>query len=196
MWVQSGCNVGAGLGLFVCLSSCPLVAGGAGFRGLQDLPEGSLWSSGGAFPAFCPLSRFAFGGMPANMPLFRILRRFSAGFMLFVWVCLAWVLCVDCGAFCVRVRLGGFGACGVFRFSFSSFLLLSSLFLLSSCSSALFRGLLPFLLSWSLDRLVLWLLAFFPFRTASDTKRKGAKCFCVLSCPVVVVPLLLFGFNP
>ena len=71
-------------------------------------------------------------------------------------------------------------ACGVFRLSFSSFLLLSSLFLLSSCSC-------PALPTFLLFVLFCWLcgLAFFPFRTASDTKRKGAIP-CVLSCPVVV----------
>ena len=95
--------------------------------------------------------------------------------------------------FCVRVRLGGFGACGVFCLSFSSFLLLSSLFLLSSCSGP--ASLLGFC-SWSLGLLVLWLLVFFPFRTASDTKRKGAKVLpLVSSLRVLWFPLLLFWFK-
>ena len=54
-------------------------------------------------PSFCLLPRFALVGLLANMVLFRVLRAFLAWFMVFVWVCLACVLCVDCGAFvCVR----------------------------------------------------------------------------------------------
>ena len=49
--------------------------------------------------AFCPLSRFVFGALLANMPLFRILRAFLAGFPCWMWVCIACVLCVACGAF-------------------------------------------------------------------------------------------------
>ena len=52
--------------------------------------------------AFCPLSRFVFGALLANMALFCVLRRFLARFGGFVWVCVACVLCVACGAF-VRV---------------------------------------------------------------------------------------------
>ena len=37
---------------------------------------GRLWSSGRVFPAFCPLSRFVFGALSANMALFRVLRGF------------------------------------------------------------------------------------------------------------------------
>ena len=51
------------------------------------------------FPSFCPLSRFVFGRLLANMALFRILRGFLARFMGFVWVCIVRVLCVACGAF-------------------------------------------------------------------------------------------------
>ena len=53
-------------------------------------------------PSFCPLACFAFGGLLANMALFRILRGFLEGFVGFVWVCIASVLCVACVAF-VRV---------------------------------------------------------------------------------------------
>ena len=52
--------------------------------------------------AFCPLSRFVLVGLPANMALFRILRGFLAGFPCWMYVCIARVLCVACGAF-VRV---------------------------------------------------------------------------------------------
>lgn len=58
-----------------------------------------LWSSGGAFRPFCPLSRFACGALLANMALFRVLRAFWRGFSCSVWVCVAWVLCVACMAF-------------------------------------------------------------------------------------------------
>ena len=78
--------------------------------------------------------------------------------------------------FCVRERLGGFGACCVFRLS--PFVFLSAL--LSSCSCP--ASLLGFF-SWSylaFLALWVWLLAFFPFRTASEIKRRGA--YCVPSC--------------
>ena len=54
-----------------CLLACPL---GQAFE-TQDLPEVALvlWS---CVPSFCPLSRFAFGALLANMPLFRVLRAF------------------------------------------------------------------------------------------------------------------------
>ena len=53
-------------------------------------------------PFFCPLSRFVFGALFANMALFRVLRAFLAGFGRFVWVYVACVLCAACVAF-VRV---------------------------------------------------------------------------------------------
>ena len=55
------------------------------------------------FPAFCPPCRFACGAMYLKYALFRILRRFLAGFGVLVWVCSFWVLCVACVAF-VRVN--------------------------------------------------------------------------------------------
>ena len=58
-----------------------------------------LWS---CVPAFCPLSRFVFGVLLANMALFRVFRAFLARFVGFVWVCVACVLCEACVAF-VRV---------------------------------------------------------------------------------------------
>ena len=64
---------------------------------------GWLWSSGGVFHAFCPLSCFACGALHLNMALFRVLRAFLAGFMVRMCVCVGLVLCVACGAFvCVR----------------------------------------------------------------------------------------------
>ena len=53
----------------------------------------------GVFPAFY---RFALGALLVNMALFRVFRGFLEGFILFVWVCAGWVVCVACVAF-VRV---------------------------------------------------------------------------------------------
>ena len=55
-----------------------------------------LWS---CVPSFCPLSRFVFGALSLNMALFRILRGFLEGFPCWMWVCIASMLCVACGAF-------------------------------------------------------------------------------------------------
>ena len=66
---------------------------------------GSLWlvlCFRGVFPAFCLPYCFACGGLLANMPSFRVLRAFLAGFGVVVWVCVVLVLCVACVAF-VRV---------------------------------------------------------------------------------------------
>ena len=52
--------------------------------------------------SFCLLSRFVLGASLANMALFRILRRFLARFVVFVWVCLVCVFCLACVVF-VRV---------------------------------------------------------------------------------------------
>ena len=70
---------------------------------LQDLPECRRLSSGGVFPAFCPLVCFTPEVLGLNMALFGILRAFLAWFGVFVWVCIAWVLCAACVAF-VRVN--------------------------------------------------------------------------------------------
>ena len=54
-------------------------------------------------PAFRPLSCFALGSLALNVALFRVLRAFFGGFGRFVWVYVACVLCVACGAFvCVN----------------------------------------------------------------------------------------------
>ena len=92
----------AGCAGSACLSlSCPLGAYCAG--SLASGPAGRLalvlWS---CVPSFCPISRFVFGALPANVALFRVLRAFLESFGAFVWVCLAFlacVLCVACGAF-------------------------------------------------------------------------------------------------
>ena len=66
--------------------------------------------------------------------------------------------------------------CGVFCLSFSSFLLLSSLFLLSSCSCP--ASLLGFC-SWSCPLSLCGLLFLFPFRTIR--KKKGRKVLFLAS---------------
>ena len=63
--------------------------------GPAEMPALVLWS---CVPSFCPFSRFAFVVSLANMALFRVLKAFLEGFMGFVWVCVALVLCVDCVA--------------------------------------------------------------------------------------------------
>lgn len=77
---------------------CPLVAGGQGFEA-SGPAIGWLWSSGRVFPAFCPLCCFCLWWVAFKYALFRVLKGFLARFGVFVWVCLAWVLCVACGAF-------------------------------------------------------------------------------------------------
>ena len=80
------------------LAACFLLATGAGVQAF-----GVVSCFRGVFPAFCLLSCFALGALLANVALFSVLRGFSAGFSCWVWVCIACVLCVACGAFvCVR----------------------------------------------------------------------------------------------
>ena len=75
-----------------------IVSTGAGVQALGVVP-----CFRGVFPAFCPLYHFALVVLFANMALFRVLRAFLARFGGLVWVCVAWVLCVDCVAFvCVN----------------------------------------------------------------------------------------------
>ena len=75
-----------------------------------------------------------------------------------------------CG-FCARVELGGYMTCGVFCLSFSSFLLLSSLFLLSSCSCP--ASLLGFC-SWSCPFSLCGSLLFpFPLRMYGQKKGRA-----------------------
>ena len=90
-------KVGAGGAGCASSLACPLVAGGAGFRG-PGPAGGWLWSSGRVSCPFCLLSRFALGALALNMALFRILRGFLAWFGVFVWVCIVLVLCVACVA--------------------------------------------------------------------------------------------------
>ena len=96
-----GAGGGAGGAGCACLLACPLGAGGQAFEA-SGPAGGWLWSSGRVFRPFCPLCRFAFGGLVVNMALFRVLRAFIWVYRLFVWVCSSWVLCVACMAF-VRV---------------------------------------------------------------------------------------------
>ena len=74
------------------------------------VPTGCRWSGCRGFrwsavcvpslcSCLCPLCCFVCGALLANMPLFRVLRAFLAGFVGFVWVCVGLVLCVACEAF-------------------------------------------------------------------------------------------------
>ena len=101
IFLKCGCKVGAG-----CGSAClPFgVSTGAGLHALYAILL-TLAKMDGMPPdaqPFCPLSRSACGVLCLNMALFRVLRAFLGGFMCFVWVCVAWVICVACVAF-VRV---------------------------------------------------------------------------------------------
>ena len=89
-------------GRLACLLACPLVQV-IGLSRVQDLTEYLRWSSGGVFRPFCPLCCSSLGALLANMALFRVLGAFLARFVAFVWVGIACVPCVACGAFvCVR----------------------------------------------------------------------------------------------
>lgn len=92
---------GAGCKGFGCLLLLVTGAGGQAFWA-SGPAECWRWSSGAVFPAFWSLCCLAFEVLGLNMPLFRVLRAFSAGFGVLVWVCIVRVLCVDCVAF-VRV---------------------------------------------------------------------------------------------
>ena len=48
----------------------------SGSLGLLDLPKCLRLSSCRVSPSFCPLSRFVFGALSANVALFRVLRAF------------------------------------------------------------------------------------------------------------------------
>ena len=69
----------------------------AGFRGyFADVSKIGQDTAGCS--AFYPLCCFALVALLANVALFRVLKAFLEGFMGFVWVCVAWVLCLDCVA--------------------------------------------------------------------------------------------------
>ena len=131
---------------------------------------GWLWSSGGVFHAFCPLSCFACGALHLNMALFRVLRAFLAGFMVrmwFVWVwgfaLIVWLLCA-----CMVRRLYGLWRVRLYFFLFSS-------------SSPIFWGIAFVVLglsswllgfcSWSCHLSLCGLLFLFPLRMYAQKER-------------------------
>ena len=67
MWVQV-VQVSPALLAFIHRVHLGMIASSLG---LQDLPEVALvlWS---CVPSFCPLSRFVFGALYLNVPLFRV----------------------------------------------------------------------------------------------------------------------------
>ena len=180
-----GAGCGAGGALLAYLWACPLGAGGR-LSGLQDLPEvgsGPLVVCSFLLPALL-LCLWCIGLKYAFIWLFK--GVFSAVWAFRVGLCCLGALRGLCG-FCARVELGGLKDCGVFAFilSFCPFVFLSCpAFVLLACFASWLASLLGFC-SWSLGLLVLWLLVFFPFRTASDIKRRGA--YCVPSCGVLLV---------
>lgn len=101
IFLKCGCKVDAG-----CGSAClPFdVSVGAGVRLFRcyfaNVSKIVLMLL--LFGVLLAFSRFTLGALLANVALFGVLRAFLEGFSCPVWVCLAWVLCVACGAF-VRV---------------------------------------------------------------------------------------------
>ena len=183
MWVQSGCRWSVACLPFGVSTWCRC-AGSWGFRTCWRW----LWSSGRVFPPFCPLFCFACGVLRLNVVLFRVFRGFLEGFGVFVWVCLSW-----CFAWLVWLLC----ACGVrrlydlrrvclpfVRFSFfcpcvcSPFMLFAYLLGLCLCYSLL----VLFACFVCPCGLVCLCCFFFPFGLYA---KKGAPCWCVLSCPVV-----------
>ena len=123
-------------------------------------------ASGGVFrpflPAFCPLYCFALVGSLANIALFRVFRGFSL-LDVGLYCSGAWLV-----GFCVRERLGGFGACGVFASVFLLLLLCLPPFMLvvllcSGCLSLF--SCIVFVALWVLVVLL------FPLRTIRKKKR-------------------------
>ena len=155
------------------------------------MPALVLWS---CVPSFCPLSRFVFGALLANMALFRVLRAFLARFGVVVWVCVACVLCVACVALyaCgVRRVKGLLRVCLPFVLLPLSFCLPFHLFtcFLSFALSALFW--LSFACPLVLFVFVsLWFLSLFPFPLRTILKKERAQRFCPL-CPLFVCCMLL-----
>ena len=158
---------------------CPLVQRCAGFRGFRTCHRLALvlwWCAPRLLPA-CLLCACRVACEYGSISRFKgVLRGFYGAD-----VCLYGfgVLLGLCG-FCAREVFGGLEACGVFAFlfvlfapafiSFPAFLACPLVLCLSSCLPCLFLchcGVCVF---------------FFPFGLCA--KRKGAPCWCVLSCPV------------
>ena len=174
---------GAGLPLWLSLW------GGGGVHRVQAVRSCSL--SLGVFRPFAlPLSLSCFACRVACE--YGFISHFKGVFSAF-WgadVCLYRLRSLRglCG-FCARVELGGLKACGVF----ASILSLSPMFYLFcirfSSSSPIFEGFAFVILCLSSCLPCLFLchcgvcVFFFPFGLYA--KRKGAPCWCVLSCPVV-----------
>ena len=146
-------------------------------------------------PSFCPLACFAFGGLPANMPLFRVFRGFLAWFLLFRVGLLGLGALRGLWGFCVREWLGGYMTCGDFlqNLSFCPFVFFFSPLVL--LSPALLLGFLPCLLSSSLScflGFVAWLLVLvgllflFPFRTIRKKKGRNSLRPLFVGCWLVM----------
>ena len=155
---------------------CPLGAGGALLLPLFGCVPSLLSPPFVRFPAF--LSYFAFQ--------ICLISRFKGVFGGF-WgadVCLYGLRSLrGLWGFCVREWLGGFMSCGVFAPIFSFFHLLRiSSGALPLLSLACPLGCLASALGLALSLFVGCCCFFFPFGLCA--KRKGAPCWCVLSCPV------------
>ena len=183
MRVQSGCGFGAG-GLPFIVST-----GGRWCR-VQGLPVSCGVCS---VPFSLPLSLccFCFPAIPAKYALFRVLRAFLARFGGLVWVCLSWcflwlvwVLCA-CG---VRRIRGLWRVCLCFSSSLPLFypFFIFFAYLLRLCLCC------PLLVFFACLVCFCVLVGVVSFSLTDYTqKRKGAPCWCVLSCPVVCVQILV-----
>ena len=147
----------------VCWCEC------AGFRGLSPpfVPCSLLLSALSLFP-WCVACEYTF------------ISRFKGVFSVFLWLRVG-LYCLRalrglCG-FCVRVELGGYMTCGVFRLSFCPFCPAFMLFtlLLSFCSSVYLS--LAFALLWLSFAcpLVLSLVLVFSFSLTDYTQKERAQ---------------------
>ena len=179
MWCWCGvvvCSFGGGV------SSCPLVQRSAGFRGFRTCHRSALvllWCAPCLLSA-CLLCLWCIALEYGSISRFK--GVFSGFCGVGVYLCGFGALRGLWG-FCAREVFGGYMACGVFApiFSFFHLLRLSSgaLPLLSlACPLGCLASALGLVLS-----LFVGCCFFFPYGISA--KRKGAKCFCVLSCPVV-----------
>ena len=174
------------------VSSCPLGAGGQalwGFRTYRNAGAGPLVVCSLLLSALTLCSRC----IACEYAFICVFKAVLAGFMGFVWVCVACVLCLACAALYACGVRRFYGLLRVLPFVFFS----CPLVLLSSCSPAWLPALPAFLLfvlfSCPLALSCLFLcpcgsLGFlFPLRTIR--KKKGRKGFapCVLSSCVVSV---------
>ena len=168
---------------------CPLGAGGRQAFDASGPAGGWLWSYSGVFPAFAlfPAFLYCFAFQICFISHFKgfLARFWGADACLYGFGSLRGLW-----GFCVRERLGGFGACGVFRLSFSSlFLSCPAFVLLLSCFPA---WLLLLVLSCFLGFVGL-AVGFLSLSDGFRNKKKGRVLRPFLRC---LFALILLDINP